>query len=106
MQRILSAPRKNWKQQAQSLGFKFHTIEGEKYWDESAYYRFSLKQIENDLEAPTEEIHQMCLQLVDKAVRSDEIMNLLRIPEQYWDYVQQSWANSEPHLYGTHGFCL
>ncbi|KEQ17943.1 glutathionylspermidine synthase family protein [Endozoicomonas numazuensis] len=104
MQRILSAPRKNWKQQADSLGFKFHTIEGEKYWDESAYYRFSLQQIENDLEAPTEEIHQMCLQLVDKAVQSEEIMTLLRIPEQYWDYVQQSWANSEPHLYGRMDF--
>ncbi len=83
MLRIESAPRKNWQQQAESLGFKFHTLYGDTYWDESAYYRFTLKQIENDLEDPTAEIHQMCLQLVDKAVHSEQMMERLRIPEQY-----------------------
>ena len=104
MLRIESVPRKNWQQQAESLGFKFHTLYGDTYWDESAYYRFTLKQIEDDLEDPTADIHQMCLQLVDKAVRSEQLMERLRIPEQYWDYIRDSWLNHDPHLYGRMDF--
>ena len=104
MFRIESAPRKDWQQRAESLGFKFHTMYGDTYWDESAYYRFTLKQIENDLEDPTAEIHKMCLHLVDKAVQSEEMMTRLRIPEQYWDYIRNSWLNADPHLYGRMDF--
>lgn len=50
MKKILCAERHDWKQTAESLGFLFHTIDDEPYWDESAYYQFTLKQIENDLE--------------------------------------------------------
>ncbi|MDP4944437.1 MAG: glutathionylspermidine synthase family protein, partial [Alishewanella sp.] len=59
MKRIPIAPRPGWQDFAESVGFDFHTIDGEAYWDESAYYQFSLAQIEQDLEAPTEELHQM-----------------------------------------------
>ena len=31
-------------------GFDFHSIDGDPYWDESAYYCFTLQQIEDDLE--------------------------------------------------------
>jgi len=50
MQRIAIEPRPDWKAQAENLGFQFHTIDGETYWDESAYYAFTLEQVENDLE--------------------------------------------------------
>ena len=46
---------------ALECGFNFHTIDGEVYWDESRYYQFTLAQIENDLEKPTKDIHDMCL---------------------------------------------
>ena len=104
MQRINIQPRHNWQQQAESLGFKFHTFGDEPYWDESAYYRFSMRQIEDDLEQPTEELHQMCLHLVDKAVRSEAMMTKLSIPEAYWDITRRSWLNREPHLYGRMDF--
>ncbi|WP_150782876.1 glutathionylspermidine synthase family protein, partial [Pseudomonas fluorescens] len=55
MKKIHCAERHDWKQTAEGLGFLFHTIDGEPYWDESAYYQFTLKQIENDLEDPTTE---------------------------------------------------
>ena len=59
MKKIHCAERHDWKQTADSLGFLFHTIDDEPYWDESAYYQFTLKQIEQDLEDPTTEIHDM-----------------------------------------------
>ncbi|WP_461539024.1 glutathionylspermidine synthase family protein [Spongorhabdus nitratireducens] len=104
MQRIGMEPRKHWQRQAESLGFSFHSMNGDTYWDESACYRFSLSQIEDDIEAPTEEIHQMCLQLVDQAVHSEKIMDQLCIPTAHRDLVRNSWLDREPHLYGRMDF--
>ena len=33
-----------------SIGFTFHTIDGERYWDERAYYAFTLNEIERRIE--------------------------------------------------------
>ncbi len=100
MKRIEVPERPAWRQLAESLGFKFHTIDGARYWDESAYYQFSLEQIENDLEEPSGEIHAMCMDLVDRAVGDEAILRRLAIPEFYWDYIRDSWLSGQPHLYG------
>ncbi|MGC1546888.1 MAG: glutathionylspermidine synthase family protein, partial [Rhodanobacter sp.] len=46
MRRVSIAPRTDWKATAERYGFHFHTIDGASYWDESAYYAFTLQQIE------------------------------------------------------------
>lgn len=99
MFRLESEPRPNWQQLAQEYGFHFHTMYGEPYWDESAYYQFNLKQIEQDIEDPTEELHQMCLHIVDEVVRSDALLSRCKIPEQHWDLVSASWQQKAPSLY-------
>ena len=91
-------------QQAHTLGFQFHTIEGEPYWDETAYYRFSLEQIENDIEDPTNEIHAMCMDLVASVVEDESRLKQLDIPEPYWDYIRSSWKAHDPNLYGRMDF--
>ncbi|WP_163130607.1 glutathionylspermidine synthase family protein [Agarivorans sp. Alg241-V36] len=105
MLRVPIKERLNWQQQAKEYGFNYHTMYGDKYWDESAYYQFSLEQIENGIEAPTEEIHQMCLEVVDKVVRDEQLMRRFCIPEKHWDFVRQSWLNGEPCLYSRLDFC-
>nr|WP_285817688.1 glutathionylspermidine synthase family protein [Echinimonas agarilytica] len=102
--RVPIAPRHNLHDIARQCGFEFHTIDDELYWDESAYYQFSLNQIENDLEDPTAELHQMCLDLVDDVVKSDELMQRLSIPTQYRDAVAKSWRDGHPTLYGRMDF--
>ncbi|MDP2714288.1 glutathionylspermidine synthase family protein [Rheinheimera sp.] len=104
MKRINSNPRLGWKAFAESVGFNFHTFDGEPYWDESAYYQFSLEQIEQDLEQPTEELHQMALDLVDDIVGDEQKLQQLAIPPQFWDAVLASWRAKEPHLYGRMDF--
>jgi len=104
MIRLPIKERSNWSEQAEEFGFHFHTIHGEKYWDESAYYQFSLQQIENDIEDPTEEIHKMCLCVVEAVVDSDELMQRFCIPEKHWDLVRNSWKNGEPSLYSRLDF--
>ena len=56
MQRIVCPERDDWRATAEAPGFDFHTIDGERYWDERAYYAFSLGEIEHEIEAPTAEI--------------------------------------------------
>lgn len=100
MRRIPLTPRPDWKDQAEKLGFHFHTIDGEPYWDESAYYAFTLRQIEDDLEGPSQDLHDMAMALVDEVVHSEELLTRLHIPTLYWDWIAASWRNREPHLYG------
>lgn len=104
MKRVNSTPRPGWKAFAESVGFNFHTFDGEPYWDESAYYQFSLEQIEQDLEDPTEELHQMALDLVDDILNDEQALQKLAIPAEFWDAVRSSWQNQEPHLYGRMDF--
>ena len=104
MRRVVSPPRHDWKETAHACGFRFHTIEGEPYWDESARYEFTLREIEHDLEDPTGELHGMCLDLVDRVVRSQELMERLAIPEAFRDLVANSWRKGDPHLYGRMDF--
>ncbi|GAA4886897.1 glutathionylspermidine synthase family protein [Ferrimonas pelagia] len=100
MQRHLVTPRSHWQAQAKEYGFHFHTMYDEPYWDESRYYAFTLDQIENDIEAPTEELHQMCLEVVEEAVNSENLMRRFAIPEAHWDLIAASWRMKEPSLYG------
>lgn len=100
MKRISVAERAGWRAYAESVGFDFHTFDGEPYWDETAYYQFSLQQIENDLEDPTVELHQMAMDMVGDITRSEEMLTQLNIPRDYWSYIWNSWNKGEPHLYG------
>lgn len=100
MRRILTPERPDWRDTAARLGFRFHTIDGEPYWDESACYAFTLQQVEQDLEDPTFELHQMAMGLVEEIVNSEELMDRLAVPEDYRDWIAESWRRGEPHLYG------
>jgi glutathionylspermidine synthase len=100
MQRIACPERDDWRETAESCGFDFHTIEGERYWDERAYYAFTLKEIEVDIEEATTEIEAMCLDLVERALDDEAILTRLKIPEPFWPLLGQSWQRDDGSLYG------
>tara|TARA_B100000686_G_C16742207_1_gene947261 strand:- start:136 stop:1296 length:1161 start_codon:yes stop_codon:yes gene_type:complete len=104
MERIKVTPREDWRTTAESHGFTFHSPDDETYWDESAYYNFTLEQIEVDIEQPTEEIEQLCFQVVEKVVNDEELLKRIGIPERFWDFVAQSWWNQDRNLYGRLDF--
>ena len=81
MQRHESRERPGWQSRAAEFGFTFHTMYGEPYWDESVYYEFSLQQVEDHIEDPTEELHRMCLAAVDEVVGSEALMEKFQIPD-------------------------
>jgi glutathionylspermidine synthase len=99
VQRKAIQARPHWRAKAREYGFLFHTLYGEPYWQEDAYYQFSLRQIEDDIETPTAELHQMCLSAVDLALRDCQWMRRFCIPETHWDWVAASWREQQPSLY-------
>src|ERR1700674_4018916 len=100
MQRIICPERSDWRTTAEETGFDFHTIDGERYWDERAYYAFSLDEIEDQIEAPSGEIDAMCLELVSNAVDDEDYLRRLKIPETFWPLISESWHRDEGSLYG------
>ena len=104
MKRVAIAERRDWRDKAAAAGFRFHTIDGAPYWDESAYYAFSLRQIEDDLEDPGAELHAMALDLVGEVVASEELMHRLAIPAAFRDWIAASWQRRDPYLYGRLDF--
>lgn len=104
MRRIPTAERDDWRQVAEELGFRFHTPQGEPYWREDAYYSFTLREIEDDLEDPAEELEQMCFAVVDRACRDEALLERLKIPSRFWDYIAASWRGQAKNLYGRMDF--
>lgn len=104
MRRIAIGERADWEAVADAQGFTFHHEGGERYWDERAAYAFTLKEIEEGIEAPTEELHAMCLDLVADVVTRESLMARLAIPEAMRDFVAESWKMGAPSLYGRFDF--
>ncbi|HZO45211.1 MAG TPA: glutathionylspermidine synthase family protein [Xanthobacteraceae bacterium] len=100
MQRVACDERADWRGIAERTGFAFHTIDGERYWDERAYYAFTLDEIERDIEAPTAELDEMCRALVERAVADDRLLKVLKIPPAFWNWIAASWKRGDPSLYG------
>jgi glutathionylspermidine synthase len=106
MRRITCPERDDWRATADAAGFDFHTIDGERYWDERAYYAFALDEIERQIEAPTGEIDAMCLELAGRAIDDEEYLRRLKIPEAFWPLISESWRSNEASLYGRLDLCF
>ncbi|WP_128892174.1 glutathionylspermidine synthase family protein [Erythrobacter sp. HKB08] len=104
MQRVSIEPRPNWQEIAKENGFLFHHVDGEIYWDESAYWQFSLREVEDEIEDPSTELYALCMALVDEACGSQELMEKLAIPEDMRDIVAASWHDTDMSLYGRFDF--
>lgn len=96
--------RPGWQEIARENGFLFHHVDGEKYWDESACWQFTLAEVENEIEDPTTELYAMCMALVDEVCGSQELMERLAIPAEHRDTVAASWHNTDLSLYGRFDF--
>lgn len=104
MERIAFTPRPNWKELAEEHGFVFHTINNEPYWDETHAYRFTLAEIEAEIEDPTAELERMGYAVVERAMAEPELLTRLAIPEEFHDLVRTTWNRGDRNLYGRFDF--
>jgi len=101
MHRLTVPERADWQARLEAIGFDYHTPPGGgRYWDEGSAYAFTLTEIENDIESPTGELEQMCLEFVGRAVADEALMRRLAIPEPFWAAIGDSWVRGQRNLYG------
>lgn len=85
MRRVALAERPNWVETAEAYGFRFHHMYGERYWDESACFAFTLAEIERDIEEPSRGSNGLCLDLAEAASTDERMMEQLGVPEPFRD---------------------
>lgn len=100
MQKVDLPERLDWRERAAELGFTFADMYGEPYWDESSAYQFSLREIEEDIEDPSTELHAMCREAVAAIVADAALMTRMGVPEAFHESVAESWRRGEPEIYG------
>jgi glutathionylspermidine synthase len=98
MQRLTITPRDDWAEKVESVGMRYHTIDAETYWDESACYRFTPAEIDV-MDLATEALQGLCLEAVEHVIR-DNLFGRLRVPENFIPEIIRSWEDDDPSLYG------
>lgn len=98
MQRIPLTPRPDWQAKAEALGFTYHTHEKGPYWDESAHYVLSTREVD-ELEAAANALHQLCLEAA-QVVIDRGWWSRVGIPDKAVPAILASWERDDPSLYG------
>src|SRR3954447_7845706 len=101
MRRIANAPRAEWQKKVESVGLTWHSGE-QPYWNESAYYEFTAKEVDT-LEAATNELEKMTLAAAQHVI-DEKLYADLRIPESAVPLIEASWEAEPPSLYGRFDF--
>lgn len=99
MRRRTMTPRDNWQKRVEKIGLTYHTLsDGTPYWDESAYWEFSAREIDR-LEAATNEIQELALAAGD-IILSQNRLAQMGIPPVAHDAIRAAWNAEPPALYG------
>jgi glutathionylspermidine synthase len=106
VERRTTEPRAGWQETVEAQGLIYPLTrhpDGElrPYWDESAYYVFSLPEVEA-LEEVVEELHGMCLAAAEFIVREKRFADLGITDGRLAAAIAESWRRREevPSVYG------
>ncbi|MGW4701262.1 glutathionylspermidine synthase family protein [Streptomyces sp. NPDC004285] len=106
MERHTIAPRPGWQETVEEQGLVYPLTRHpdgslRPYWDESAYYSFSLPEVEA-LEEVVEELHALCLAAAAHIVEKDRFAELGITDPKLAGLVAESWRRRDelPSLYG------
>ncbi len=81
------------------MGLTYHTLnDGSPYWDESAYWEFTLAEIDR-LEAATNEIQRLALSAGEHILEHNRFAEM-RIPAAAVERIRETWKTEPPALYG------
>ncbi|MET9465219.1 glutathionylspermidine synthase family protein [Streptomyces sp. NPDC006544] len=106
MKRHTIEPRPDWQKTVEEQGLiypltRYPDDSLRPYWDESAYYSFSLPEVEA-LENVVEELHAMCLAAAEHIVAHDRFADLGITDPKLAALIAESWRRraEQPSLYG------
>jgi len=98
MRRIASSPRADWQKKVEAVGLTWHTAEHHAYWNESAFYEFTAKEIDL-LESGTNELEEMTRHAAQHVI-DNRLYSKMGIPEPAVPLIERSWEVEPPSLYG------
>ena len=104
MQRIAGEPRPDWQARVEGQGLQYHTIDGQPYWDEGAYYAFRSAEID-ELERATYALNDLCQKAVEHVFDANRL-DQFQVPPPYHDFLRQSWEHDELTVYGRFDFAF
>ena len=97
MERIPIAPRPQWRETVEALGLVWHTANGQPYWNEAAYYRFTSGEID-EIEAATAELQRLCLE-AGQYIIDRKLFPRLGIPSWVVPLIERAWEEEPPALF-------
>ena len=98
MQRRVVRPRPNWEPIVESQGLIYHHTRDAVYWNESAYYAFSSREVD-EIEAATNEIQRIALEAGQRII-DDRRFADFGIPDRAVDAIVRAWNDEPPAIYG------
>jgi glutathionylspermidine synthase len=98
MRRIASHPRADWQQIVEATGLAWHTAELQPYWNESAFYEFTAKEVDL-LASATNELEEMTRKAVQHVI-DNRLYSNMGIPAHAVPLIERSWEAEPPSLYG------
>jgi len=98
MKRRSIAARPDWEATVSSQGLTYHHVAGRPYWNETAFYEFTAREVDN-LEQATNELHEMCLAAVQHVIDED-LFARMRISDLAATLVRKTWDAEPPAIYG------
>src|SRR5579863_2650092 len=99
MRRLTTSPRADWQKRVEKIGLTYHTLaDGTPYWDESAYWEFTAREIDR-LEAATNEIQRLALAAGDVILNQNRLAQM-GIPAAAHDAIRTAWNAEPPALHG------
>jgi glutathionylspermidine synthase len=90
-------PRPDWQKRVEEYGMTYHTPNGQPYWNESAYYSFTMGQVET-FEKVVAELHEMCLAAAQHVIDHERFREFGLSP-LVGDAIKASWIAEPPSIY-------
>jgi len=104
MQRFNCKPRADFQRIVRDQGLIFdRNADGSPYWDEQAYYAFTLREVDQ-LHAAARELHGMFLAAAEHVLAQPDGLAQLEIPAPLHEIIRRSWKNDDWEFYGRFDF--
>jgi glutathionylspermidine synthase len=98
VERLTSTPRDGWETIVEQQGLIYHHTADGVYWDESACYRFTAREVD-ELEAATNELQARCLDAAQHVIDNNRFAEF-GIPAAAIPAIKWAWDNEPPAIYG------
>lgn len=102
MKRVILNPRDNYVDRLKSIGFGYYNLKSsnnQDYWREGICYELTESQIDH-IEDSTNDLHQMCLEMVSEIVTSGDYPSYFNLSEFAKSEIERSWKQNNKSLYG------